>query len=93
MRGVDTWRFLHGNKRGYTYHGEPASEWGQSCDRVDLGVVSGIHVQAAEDEKGVLIGAQIFESVEEREGSDHVPISVILDLTKLKGRIRKLRGA
>jgi hypothetical protein len=28
----------------------------------------------------VLVGAEIWESVEERGGSDHVPISVVLDL-------------
>jgi hypothetical protein len=33
--------------------------------------------------KGALVGAEIFESMEERGGSDHVPISVVLDVSKL----------
>ena len=40
MKGVDSWRWVHGERRGYSYHGEKAEEWGRSCDRVDLGVVS-----------------------------------------------------
>lgn len=78
MRGIDSWRYLKGGKRGYTYHGEKASEWGVSCDRVDLGIVS----RGAVD-RGALMGAEIWESVEERGGSDHVPLSVVLDLEKL----------
>jgi len=81
MRGVDSWRHLKGGKRGYTYHGEKASEWGVSCDRVDLGIVSGGVV-----DRGALVGAEIWESVEERGGSDHVPLSVVLDLEKLHSK-------
>ncbi|KAE9370112.1 DNase I-like protein [Stipitochalara longipes BDJ] len=81
MRGVDSWRWIHGEKGGYSYHGERAEEWGRSCDRVDLGVVS--RGLVGEEESGTqmrLVGAEIWESVEERGGSDHVPISVVLDL-------------
>lgn len=83
MKGIDSWRWIHGQKRGYSYHGEQVEEWGRSCDRVDLGVVSrclvGEGVEGAK--KGMrLIQAEIWESVEERGGSDHVPISVVLDL-------------
>jgi len=39
-KGVDSFRWLHGDKRKYTYHGEKEGEWGKSCDRVDLGIVS-----------------------------------------------------
>lgn len=82
MRGVDTWRYLHGDEaRGYTYHGEKAEEWGRSCDRVDLAIVSRrlVHEDAA------LVQADIWESVLERGHSDHVPIGVVLDLGKLEG--------
>ena len=33
--------------------------------------------------RGALVGAEIWESVEERHDSDHVPISVVLDVGKL----------
>lgn len=81
MRGVDSWRHFHGGRRGYSYHGEKVEEWGRSCDRVDLGVVSRGLV-----ERGALVGAGIWESVLERGGSDHVPIGVTLDLGKMGGR-------
>ena len=78
MRGVDSWREIHGEKRGYSYHGERAEEWGRSCDRVDLGIVSRGLVK-----RGGLIGAEIWESVLERGESDHVPIEVVLDMEAL----------
>ncbi|KAK0128485.1 hypothetical protein ONS95_000457 [Cadophora gregata] len=78
MRGVDSWREVHGERRGYSYHGERAEEWGGSCDRVDLGIVSRGLV-----ERGGLVGADIWESVLERGGSDHVPIGVTLDMDAL----------
>lgn len=78
IRGVDSWREMRGATRAYTYHGERAEEWGRSCDRVDLGIVSRGLV-----ERGVLVGAEIWESVEERGWSDHVPIGVVLDMERL----------
>lgn len=78
MRGVDSWREIHGEKRGYSYHGERAEEWGRSCDRVDLGIVS-----RGLAKRGGLIGADIWESVLERGDSDHVPIGVVLDMEAL----------
>lgn len=98
MKGVDSWRWLHGKKPGYSYHGEKAEDWGASCDRVDLGIVSpglavvdrgeeGHEEGKAKMEEMRLIGAEIWESVQERGGSDHVPISVVLDL----GRFRKVK--
>jgi exonuclease III len=90
LRGVDSWRWIHGERRGYSYHGEKAEEWGRSCDRVDLGIVSLGFIGEGEGEKGTgtsmrLVGAEIWETIEERGASDHVPISVVLDL----GIIRK----
>jgi exonuclease III len=82
FRGVDTFRHLRGNTKGYTYHGEKAEEWGRSCDRVDLGIVNGKVVDA-----GALVKADIFETIEDRGGSDHVPIGVEIDLTRLLGEV------
>ncbi|CZS95375.1 uncharacterized protein RAG0_05037 [Rhynchosporium agropyri] len=79
MKGVDSWRWVHGEKKGYTYHGERAEDWGRSCDRVDLGIVS----KGLADREG-LVGAEIWESVLDRGGSDHVPIGVILDIHTLE---------
>jgi exonuclease III len=81
MRGIDTFRHFHGGLRKYTYHGEKAERWGESCDRVDLGIVSRSLVEGV---KGKLVGAQIWESIQDRGGSDHVPLSVILDVGKLE---------
>jgi exonuclease III len=90
MKGVDSWRWIHGEKRGYSYHGETAEEWGRSCDRVDLGVVSrGLIGEGNGEPKKTqmrLAGADIWESIGERGGSDHVPISVVLDLGQIEVR-------
>jgi exonuclease III len=90
MKGVDSWRWIHGEKRGYSYHGEKAEEWGRSCDRVDLGVVSrGLIGEGNGEPKKTqmrLAGADIWESIGERGGSDHVPISVVLDLGQIEVR-------
>lgn len=80
MRGIDTFRHFYGGKRKYSYHGEKAEEWGRSCDRVDLGIVSRSLVEG----RGGLVVADIWESVEERGHSDHVPIGVVLDLERLE---------
>jgi hypothetical protein len=66
--------------RKYTYHGEPAEDWGDMCDRVDLGIVSRSLVESV---RGPLIGADIWDTVEERGGSHHVPLSIVLDIGKL----------
>lgn len=79
MRGVDTFRYLHGDKRKYSYHGENAREWGRSCDRVDLGIVS----RRLVEERNALLDAEIWETAIERGHSDHVPIGVVLDQSKL----------
>lgn len=81
MRGIDTFRHFHGGLRKYTYHGEPAERWGESCDRVDLGIVSRSLVEGC---RGAVVGAEIWESVEKRGASDHVPISIVLDVGKLE---------
>ena len=89
MRGVDSWRWFKGEGRAYTYHGENEEEWGRSCDRVDLGVVSRELVEG-----GGLVGAGIWESVRERGASDHVPIGVVVDLGRIGViKVRRKRGS
>ncbi|KAG0648966.1 Apurinic endonuclease-redox [Hyphodiscus hymeniophilus] len=82
MNGIDTFRYFHGGLRKYTYHGESAERWGENCDRVDLGIVSRSLVEKV---RGALVGAEIWDSVEERGRSDHVPLSIILDVGRLEG--------
>jgi hypothetical protein len=96
MKGLDSWRWIHGERKGHSYHGEKAEEWGRSCDRVDLGVVSrGLIGEGSKEPKTTqmrLAGADIWESIEERGGSDHVPISVVLDLGEIEVRPEMDRG-
>jgi hypothetical protein len=77
-QGVDSWRWCRVDRKGFSYHGEPKDKWGCCCDRVDLGTVSRCLVREGRGVK--MNGAEIWESVEERGGSDHVPIGVVLQL-------------
>lgn len=78
---IDTWRHVHGRKRGYTYYPR-GREWGSSCDRVDLILVSRGFVHDLHQEKKSgrsvdqirLLNAGIEESVAGRGPSDHVPL-------------------
>jgi exonuclease III len=79
MRGIDVFRHIHGKKRKYTYHPR-GIVWGSSCDRVDLIVVSRTLV----GDLGAVLGADICDSSAERGHSDHVPLWVSLDLSKLR---------
>jgi exonuclease III len=82
LRAVDVWRHLYGERKGYTYYGRGV-EWGSSCDRVDLVVVSRGLVEALAGKGGMGMG--ILETREERGHSDHVPLWVEFDLERLKG--------
>ncbi|PVI05313.1 DNase I-like protein [Periconia macrospinosa] len=66
--GIDVWRKIHGDQRGYTYYprGRP---WGSSCDRVDYAIVG----RKSWDE-GYVKDAGILDNEYERGPSDHVPI-------------------
>lgn len=66
LKGLDTFRHLHGDERRYTYHprGEP---FGCSCDRVDLIICS------RSLEKS-LTGAGMLDTPAERGPSDHCPL-------------------
>ncbi|KIW73216.1 hypothetical protein PV04_01350 [Phialophora macrospora] len=80
MRGIDVFRHLHGDTKKFTYHprGRP---WGESCDRVDLIVVS----RALVEDMDAVTGTDICDSAQERGHSDHVPLWVSLDLPKSGG--------
>lgn len=78
LRGVDVFRYLHGDERRYTYYSR-GREWGSSCDRVDLIICSKELVEG----KKALVRAQILNSELERGPSDHVPLFVALDQRKL----------
>ncbi|EXJ92471.1 hypothetical protein A1O3_01022 [Capronia epimyces CBS 606.96] len=78
MRGIDIFRHMHGDTRKFTYHPRGRS-WGESCDRVDLIVVS----RSLVDEDGIITGTGICDSPLDRGHSDHVPLWISVDLSKL----------
>jgi exonuclease III len=78
--GVDVFRALHGSKRKYTYHPR-RGEWGASCDRVDL-IVAGRSLMDC----NAVVDCDIEDSPEERGHSDHIPLWVRIDATRLKPR-------
>lgn len=77
--GVDIFRHFHGPSPKFTYHarGRP---WRESCDRVDLIVAS-----PELTERGAVVASDICESQRERGHSDHVPLWVQLDISKIRG--------
>lgn len=76
MRGVDVFRHIKGEQRKYTYHPR-GRVWGESCDRVDLIIVSHSMIDAVVD-------TDICDSAAERGHSDHVPLWVSIDPSKIK---------
>ena len=78
MRGIDVFRHLHGDIEKFTYHPRGGS-WGHSCDRVDLIIVS----RALVDEYHAVTGSDIYDSPQERGHSDHVPLWVSVDVSKV----------
>lgn len=74
MRAVDTFRHIHGDERKYSYHPR-GIEWGSSCDRVDLIMVS----RALCDLPGALVDADILDNPKDRGHSDHVPLFASFD--------------
>jgi exonuclease III len=73
-KGVDVWREMHDDQRGYTYYPKNRN-WGTSCDRVDYAIVG-------KDtwEQGLINGCGILESEFERGPSDHCPVWVDIEL-------------
>ncbi|TPX07175.1 uncharacterized protein E0L32_010878 [Thyridium curvatum] len=70
LNGVDIFRAIHGDRKQYTYHPR-TRDWGSSCDRVDLIIVSQ-HLWRS----GRVVGTGILDSPQERGPSDHVPLWV-----------------
>jgi hypothetical protein len=66
-------------ERRYTYCGRGV-EWGTSCDRVDLAIVT----RAVVEREGLLVDMGILDSREKRGHSDYVPLWVAFDMEKLK---------
>lgn len=79
LRGVDVFRSLHGEERKFTYHGR-GRPWGESCDRVDLTIAS----RQLTALSGIVTGTGICDTVAERGHSDHVPIWVSIDMSRIK---------
>lgn len=71
---LDTFRRLHGDERKYSYR-SPGVEWGSSCDRVDLILIS-------QNGDGLLLEADILDEERERGPSDHLPLYVTLGSQK-----------
>ncbi|EMC92239.1 hypothetical protein BAUCODRAFT_38263 [Baudoinia panamericana UAMH 10762] len=68
---VDTFRYLHPHQKGYTYYSR-ARPFGESCDRVDMIIVSS-------SLKPYLRDAGMLATPAERGPSDHVPLYAGLD--------------
>ena len=79
LRGIDVFRYFHGDTKRYTYHGR-GRPWGESCDRVDLIVASR---QLVLEDKAVS-AADICDTPEERGHSDHVPLWVTINASMLE---------
>ncbi|EXJ85601.1 hypothetical protein A1O1_05967 [Capronia coronata CBS 617.96] len=78
MHGIDIFRHLHGDTKKYTYHPR-GRRWGESCDRVDLIVVS----RSLVDKDTAVTGSDICDSPLDRGHSDHVPLWISVDMSKL----------
>lgn len=78
MHGIDVFRHLHGDEKKFTYRPR-GRNWGDSCDRVDLIMVS----RALVEDLDAVSGTDICDSALERGHSDHVPLWVSLDCARL----------
>ena len=78
MQGVDVFRHFHGNTRKYTYHSS-GKAWGVSCDRVD-------HIIASRSllDVSAIVSSDICDTKEDAAHSDHVPLWVTIDSSKLE---------
>ncbi|KAK5116510.1 hypothetical protein LTR62_008059 [Meristemomyces frigidus] len=68
---IDSFRFLHPQKRGYTYYPR-MKNFGDSCDRVDM-IVTSASLKTQLKEAGML------ETAAERGPSDHVPLYAVFE--------------
>lgn len=76
MEMVDTFRHLHPTQKSYTFYPRTKT-FGESCDRVDLILISS-------KLKDALVEAGMHETAAERGTSDHVPLFASLDLRRCK---------
>ncbi|KAI1617307.1 exodeoxyribonuclease III [Exophiala viscosa] len=76
LSAVDVFRHKHGNRQKYTYHPR-GRNWGESCDRVDLIVVS----RSLVDPLDAVAETDILDNALDRGHSDHVPLWVALDMS------------
>lgn len=72
---IDTFRYLHPTQRAYTYYPRTKT-FGQSCDRVDLIMVSRSLESSLKD-------AGMHETPGDRGPSDHVPLYARLGFGRL----------
>ena len=79
MRGVDVFRHLRGKQKKYTYH-SPNRPWGASMDRVDLIIASRSLIDAA----AAVVDCDTCDSQADIGHSDHVPILIVVNLSKLE---------
>ncbi len=82
LGAVDVFRHLHGDQRKFTYYPRGIL-FGESCDRVDLAIVSRRLVDG-----GGVVEADILNTPQERAHSDHVPLFVTLDMEMIENRFR-----
>jgi exonuclease III len=77
LRGVDAFRELHVDLRKYSYYPRGCG-WGQSCDRVDNTIVT-----RKLFESGAVTATGICDNPQDRGHSDHVPIWISIDTSKM----------
>jgi exonuclease III len=78
LEAIDTYRHIHGDRRGYTYYPR-GRKFGSSCDRVDLIICS-----RSLEEK--IVDAGVCATEKDRGPSDHVPLFATFDLVKDEDR-------
>lgn len=77
LGAIDLFRKFHGEEKKYTYRGR-GRPWGERADRVDLIIASNGLVEA-----GTITDSDICDNPKDRGHSDHVPLWVSIDTTKL----------
>ncbi|KAI9721612.1 MAG: hypothetical protein M1828_005102 [Chrysothrix sp. TS-e1954] len=79
LRAVDSFRYMHPTLRKYTWI-STNQDWLASCDRVDYILLSRRLVEQSK----TLVEAEILMTPLDRGPSDHVPLSVTLNMQKQK---------
>ena len=74
---LDSFRLLHGEERKYSYRSRGV-EWGASCDRVDMILVSHHADKDCGNGRWDVVEGDILDEELERGPSDHVPIYATL---------------